>query len=237
MTIDEAIAALAKAREEVGGDALLQMVDGLSVVKFDARPAEVLPRPDGDGEIHLRACVYVCDRPQQPGDEDEFDLEEAPTKVFPESIGIAGGERSFVLASGTKWPAEIFLAAQQKLKGCGLPAATSDVVSYLEEKVGGQEVNWDYDTGTCGLARVTVTGPRGGPRFECSIPGKQLFTGDERGARIALESAGAQLCRFEQEGADRCLLDTLRDYIAVLKSALAKYTGPDACEPIFCWIG
>jgi hypothetical protein len=48
MTLDEAILALTNARAEVGGGALLRMVDGLHVVKF----------PIGDG------CVYVSDLPQ-----------------------------------------------------------------------------------------------------------------------------------------------------------------------------
>ena len=48
MTLDEAIAALEKAKAEVGGDAPLLMADGLHVVKL----------PIGDG------CVYVSDSPQ-----------------------------------------------------------------------------------------------------------------------------------------------------------------------------
>jgi hypothetical protein len=60
MTLDEAILALTNARAEVGGEALLLMVDGLHVMKF----------PIGDG------CVYVSDLPQ-PGDEDEAIFREA----------------------------------------------------------------------------------------------------------------------------------------------------------------
>jgi hypothetical protein len=56
LTVDQAIAALQRAREEVGGEAPLLMADGLHVVKL----------PVGDD-----GCVYVCDLPQ-PGDEEEF---------------------------------------------------------------------------------------------------------------------------------------------------------------------
>jgi hypothetical protein len=64
MTLDEAIAALTKARAEVGGEAPLLMADGLHVVSFDARKAA----PDigfGPGT----AAVHVSDSPQ-PEDEE-----------------------------------------------------------------------------------------------------------------------------------------------------------------------
>jgi len=59
MTIDEAIEALAEARDWVGGDAPLLMADGTPVVKFDVTD---------DNSLTHGPCVYVCD---QPDDEDE----------------------------------------------------------------------------------------------------------------------------------------------------------------------
>jgi hypothetical protein len=62
MNLNEAIAALERARDELGGEAPLLMADGLHVVKL----------PVGDG------AVYVSDSPQ-PGEEDKAELLDLPS--------------------------------------------------------------------------------------------------------------------------------------------------------------
>jgi hypothetical protein len=76
MTVNEAIEALTRARDEVGGDAPLLMADGLHVVDFPLV---------GDG------CVYVCDVPQPEDDEEARDAAiDAWVEQFRVESGIVG---------------------------------------------------------------------------------------------------------------------------------------------------
>jgi hypothetical protein len=81
MTIDEAIAALQKARNEVGGEALLLMVDGLMVLRLI---------PQMENSHSEGPCVYVSDYDEDgmeryPGEDQDHD-NDADELPHPEEV-------------------------------------------------------------------------------------------------------------------------------------------------------
>jgi hypothetical protein len=95
------------------------------------------------------------------------------------------------------------------------------------------EVSWDHDTGTCGVCQVDVSAdPDGSLRFACYVSGGvRIFEGGADQARAEVEATRARLASGGGT-ADPCFTYTLRDHVAVLESALERYTGPNRREPI-----
>jgi hypothetical protein len=149
-------------------------------------------------------------------------------EVLTEARKTVGGDAPILMAD--ELPVVSFPLGEDCVYVCDVPDEPDDEGATAPEPC--FEVTWDYDTGRCGVAQVNVSDSNGRPLFECSIPGKTLFKGDERAAQTALESAKRDLHRLWEQSADPCVVGPLRDYITVLHGALAKYTGPRAEQPI-----